>query len=79
MTSWSLKKKNQQEILKVSHALVFVFFKDFWNLLKKKQKHKSLMLTETITESPCIEKSLNKKSFWAPHIYSTYLLHIKSF
>lgn len=38
MTSWSLKK-NQQEILKVSHAFVLMFFKDFfWELIKKKEK-----------------------------------------
>lgn len=46
MTSWSLKK-NQQEILKVSHAFVLMFFKDFFGnwLKKKKKKQKSLMLT----------------------------------
>jgi len=37
MTSWSLKQKIQQEILNVSHAFVLVFFKVFWNLLKKEK------------------------------------------
>lgn len=47
-----IKKKNQQEILNMSHAFVLVFFKDFWNLLKKRKKiQKSLMLTETTSKS----------------------------
>lgn len=59
MSSWSLKK-NQQEILNMSHAFVLVFFKDFWNLLKK-EKTRNPWCCQKQPQSPSIEKSLNKE------------------
>lgn len=65
MTSWSLKK-NQQEILNVSHAFVLVFFKDFWNLLKKEKTRnpwcwqnnlKVQVLRSSLTRQECLQTS----------------------
>lgn len=75
MTSWSLKK-NQQEILKVSHAFVLMFFKDFFGeLIKKKEKAEILDVDiNKHRKSMYWEVSQQRKS-----VISKYLLDIKSF
>lgn len=61
MTSWSFKKKNQQEILNVSHAFVLVFFKDFCDLLKKEKAEILAVDRNNHRKSMCWEVSQQRK------------------